>query len=128
MLLCYLTTGQSVTCHSTETALVCVCDDIKFAFDKRMGTALIMIDLSAAFDTINHDILLSRLRDRYGIMGDALKWVKSYLTNRFQKISINEYTSCSSLLSSGVPQGSVLGPYYFHYMCSQPVISYANMD
>ena len=51
-----------------------MCDDIKLAFDKRMGTALIMIDLSAAFDTINHDILLRRLRDRYGIMGDALKW------------------------------------------------------
>ena len=101
------------SCHSTETALVCVCDDIKLAFDKRMGTALIMIHLSAAFDTINHDILLRRLRDRYGIMGDALKWVKSYLTNRFQKISINEYTSCSSLLSSGVPQGSVLGPLLF---------------
>ena len=101
------------SCHSTETALVCVCDDIQLAFDKRMGTALIMIDLSAAFDTINHDILLRRLRDRYGIMGDALKWVKSYLTNRFQKISINEYTSCSSLLSSGVPQGSVLGPLLF---------------
>ena len=46
-------------------------------------------------------------------MGDTLKWVKSYLTNRFQKISINEYTSCGSLLSSGVPQGSALGPLLF---------------
>ena len=46
----------------------------------------------------------------YGIISDALKWVKSYLTNRLQRISIKEYTSCSSLLSSGVPQGSVLGP------------------
>ena len=78
-----------------------------------MDTALIMIDFSAVFDTINYDILLRRLRDWYGIMGDALKWVKSYLTNRFQKISINVYTSCSSLLSSGVPPGSVLGPLLF---------------
>ena len=46
------------SCHSTETALAYVCDDIKLAFDKIMETALIMIDLSAAFDTINHDILL----------------------------------------------------------------------
>ena len=59
------------SCHSTETALVCVCDDIKLTFDKRMGTAL--IDLSSAFNTINHDILLRRLRDWYGIIGDALK-------------------------------------------------------
>ena len=59
-----------------------MCDDIKMAFDKRMGTAL--IDLSAAFDTIHHDILLRRLRDRYGINGDALKWLKSYLTTRLQ--------------------------------------------
>ena len=53
-----------------------------------MGTALIMIDLSAAFHTINHDILLRRLRDRYGIMGDALKWVKSYLGGYSSEIFI----------------------------------------
>ena len=65
------------SCQSTETALVCECVDIQLAFDKTMGTVLIMIDLSAAFGTINHDILLRRLHDRYGIMGDVLKWVKS---------------------------------------------------
>ena len=80
---------------------MCMCDDIKLSFEKRMGTALIMIDLTAAFDTINHDILLRRLRDRYGIIGDALEWVRCYLTNRFQRILINEYSSCGSLFSSG---------------------------
>ena len=109
------------SCHSTETALICVCDDMKLVFDKRIGTALIMIDLSAAFDTINHDILLRRLCDRYGTIGDALKWVKFYSTNRSQRISINEYSSCGSLLSSsGVPQGSVLGPLIFS-LYVQPV-------
>ena len=61
------------SCHSTETVLVCVCSDIKLAFDKGIDTALIMIDLSAALDTINHDIVLRRLCDRYGMIGDVLK-------------------------------------------------------
>ena len=59
--------------HSTETALIAVCDDIKRGFDNRKGTALIMIDLSAAFDTISHSILLQNLRNRYGITHNALK-------------------------------------------------------
>ena len=105
-----------------------MCDDIKLSFDKRMGTALIMIDLSAAFDALIMTFLPGKLRDRYGIIGDALKLMKSYLTNRFQRISTNDYRSCGSRLSCGVPQDSVLVPYYRHYMCSQPVISYANMD
>ena len=65
--------------HSTETALLCVCEDIKKALDRKNGTALVMIDLSAAFDTIDHHILLHRLlhrlRHRYGVSGAALKWI-----------------------------------------------------
>ena len=68
--------------HSTETALLCVCENIKKALDRKNGTALVMIDLSAAFDTIDHHILLHRLRHMYGVSGAALKWIESYLTDR----------------------------------------------
>ena len=68
--------------HSTEIALIAVCDDIKRGFDNRKGTALIMIDLSAAFDTISHSILLQRLGNRYGITHNALKRFQSYLAEK----------------------------------------------
>ena len=99
--------------HSTETALIAVCDDIKRGFDNRKGTALIMIDLSAAFDTISHSILLQRLRNRYGITHNALKWFQSYLAERYQCLSISDHHSYRFKLTTGVPQGSVLGPLLF---------------
>ena len=68
--------------HSTETALLCVCEDEQKELDRKNGTTLIMIDLSAAFDTIDHHILLHRLRHRYGVPSAALKWIESYLTDR----------------------------------------------
>ena len=99
--------------HSTETALIAVCDDIKRGFDNRKGTALVMIDLSAAFDTINHSILLQRLRNRYGITHSALIWCQSHLAERCQRVSIADQYSQKLKLSTGVPQGSVLGPLLF---------------
>ena len=99
--------------HSTETALLCVCEDIKKALDKKNGTALVMIDLSAAFDTIDHHILLHRLRHRYGVSGAALKWIESYLTDRGQRVCLNDEYSPRFVLSTGVPQGGVLGPLLF---------------
>ena len=89
--------------HSTETALIAVCDDIKRGFDNRKGTALIMIDLSAAFDTISHSILLQRLRNRYGIMHNALKWFQSHLAERYQCASISGHQSYRFKLTTGVP-------------------------
>ena len=65
--------------HSTETALLCVTNDIKLAMDSKKGTILVMIDLSSAFDTIDHSILLSRLELRYGITSVVLEWFRSYL-------------------------------------------------
>ena len=73
--------------HSTETALIAVCDDIQRGFDNRKGTALIMIDLSAAFDTISHSILLQRLRNRYGITHNTLKWFQSYVAEKYQCVN-----------------------------------------
>ena len=98
--------------HSAETALIAVCDDIK-SFDNRKETALIMIDLSAAFDTISHSILLQRLRNRYGMTHNALKWFQSYLAERYQCVSISDHHSYSLTLTIGVPQSSVLDPLLF---------------
>ena len=73
-------------------------------------TALLLLDLSAAFDTIDHDLLLSRLTKWFGIDGLVLQWVRSYLTGRSQLVKVNGVLSTPQLLLCGVPQGSVLGP------------------
>ena len=88
-------------------------NDILRAVDEGEITVLLMIDLSAAFDLVHHDILLSRLEKRFGITGDALKWIKSYLSNRKQTCVINNEESSPVTLDRGVPQGSVLGPLLF---------------
>ena len=72
--------------HSAETALIKVQNDILSALDAGSSAILLMLDLSAAFDTIDHDILLSRLCNVYGITGDALDWFRSYLTGRIQRL------------------------------------------
>ena len=72
-----------------------------------------MLDLSAAFDTIDHDVLISRLENEIGIKGKVLNWFKSYITGRKQSIAINGVTSTPWELLFGVPQGSVLGPILF---------------
>ena len=68
--------------HSCETALVRVHNDILVAIDKRHCVMLLLLDLSVAFDTVDHDILLTRLHSKYSISGIALDWFCSYLTNR----------------------------------------------
>ena len=99
--------------HSTETALVKVQNDLLMSMDGNNVSVLVLLDLSAAFDTVDIDILLDRLRDCFGITGNVLSWFKSYLTGRYQRVSINGQLSSSSLLHFGVPQGSVLGPILF---------------
>ena len=79
-----------------------------------------MLDLSAAFDTIDHDILLSRLCNVYGITGDAPDWFRSYLSGRIQRVVIEDSVSVDQELAFGVPQGSVLGP-RIYYMYTKPV-------
>ena len=74
---------------------------------------LLLLDLSAAFDTLDHGILLERLESRFGIKGTALKWIESYLTDRHQSVLINGVRSDRKSLKYGVPQGSVLGPLLF---------------
>ena len=99
--------------HSTESALLKVTDDILLALDKGDVTVLTLLDLSAAFDTVDHKILFSTLQSHFGIFGTALSWFRSYLTNRSQSVFINDLKSDSQILHFGVPQGSVLGPILF---------------
>ena len=86
---------------------------MKVAMDNRQGTALVLINFSAAFDTINHKIMIQRLRLRYGIVGKALGWLQSYLQNRTQRVVIRDASSNTACLALGIPQGSVLGPLLF---------------
>ena len=98
--------------HSTEHALIEIVDQIRFSIDKNQLTCGIFIDLSKAFDTVDHDILLGKL-EHYGIRGNALNLFKSYLSTRKQYTVIENYKSETLNVDYGVPQGSVLGPLFF---------------
>jgi len=99
--------------HSTETALLKVKDDITRAQDENHAAFLIMLDLSAAFDTIDHGILFQRFEHDFGIKGTALKWFKSYITGRKFRVCIGGEMSDDFILNYGVPQGSIIGPRAF---------------
>ncbi len=104
--------------HSTETALLSVTEALRLARAASKSSVLILLDLSAAFDPVNHQILMSILR-KMGISGTALLWFESYLSDRSFRVSWRGEVSKSQLLATGVPQGSVLGPLLFSiYMSS----------
>ena len=98
--------------HSTEHALIEVIDQIRLNLDSNQMTCGIFIDLSKAFDTVNHQILMDKL-EHYGIRGKAHELFKSYLSNRKQFVTIEKCKSQTRSISCGVPQGSVLGPLFF---------------
>ena len=99
--------------HSTETALLSIKNDIHLSLSPVEATALVLLDLSATFDTTDHSTLLSCLLDWFSVGGSALKWFSSYLMECFQSVRIGFTLSDLQKLLFGVPQGSVLGPLLF---------------
>ena len=100
-------------CYSTETALLRVKNDILLNMNKQHVTLLVLLDLSAAFDTVDHSIMLHRLEHYIGIQGTALEWFRSYLSRRSQRVMVQDSISHKFDLDCGVPQRSCLGPLLF---------------
>ena len=99
-----------ISSHSTKTTLLKIQNEITLSVVSGKAVALTLLDLSAAFDTIDHSLLYDCLHDWFGLDGTVLLWIKSYLSNRKQKIKIGDSFSEAVILPFRVPQGSVLGP------------------
>jgi len=99
--------------HSTETAVLSVLPDILLALDSGNIAVLTLLDLSAAFDSVDHSTLLQRLQTACGLGGPVLAWFTSYLSNRTQYVRLPTTRSAESAVLYGVPQGLVLGPILF---------------
>ena len=102
--------------HSTETALLKISNDIFEAVNSGNTTVLVALDLSAAFDTIDHSVLINRREYTLGLGGLALEWVKSYLGGQTSFVKIGGERSATTGVVTGVPQGPSLDQYFFHFM------------
>lgn len=96
--------------HSTETVLVHLCNEISVTRSVGMSSCLLLLDLSAAFETVNHEILLERLASSFYFSGTVLNWLRDYLLSRSQFVKCSNQLSSVYPITGGVPQGSVLGP------------------
>ena len=117
--------NQSAYCknHSTETCLLKLKTDILDAMSKKEVMCLVLLDLSAAFDSLEHSLILNRLKYQFGIVGKCLDWFEDYLSNRTQCVTVCNSTgniaeSDKCILKKGIPQGSVLGLLIFNLFLS----------
>ena len=109
--------------HSTEMMMLGVTDEVLRGFDNNLATVIIFLDLSAAFDTIDVEKLLEIMETEIGVGGVVLKWFRSFLENRTQRVKIDDVYSESLNVPCGAPQGSVLGPKIFNInVRSQPMV------
>ena len=99
------------TGYSTETALLKITNDIMLNMDKQQVTLMVLLDMSAAFDTIPHHLFLARLKRTFGISSTALQWFESYFEERYQRVTIQGEMSDETLLEIGLPQGAGAGPF-----------------
>ena len=109
--------------HGTQSSLVVMLEKWKRALDKGEYISALFMDLSKAFDTINHDLLIEKLKV-YGLSKEAHKLMKSYLKNRKQKVQINNKFSSERDIVAGVPQGSTDGPLFFNLFINDLVFFY----
>ena len=115
MIITWETTNSQRTKPATQLRLLsCVYkNDVHTSLSRGMPTTLVLLDLSAAFDTIDHRVLLNCLSSWFGLGGVVLDWFSSYMAGRVQSVKVGDVLSQPADLSSGVPQGSVLGPILF---------------
>ena len=110
--------------YSTSLAISNICNNILLNKDKGFYTCSIFLDLSKAFDTVDHALLINKLKNCYGIRGTPLCLLNNYLSNRLQYTCISNTISSLEFISCGVPQRSVLGPLLFSlYVNNMPLAS-----
>ena len=104
--------------HSCETSLIKLVNDLLWAMERQEVTAMTVLDLLAAFDRVDHDLLLEVLNNRFGVKGRALKWYEQYLKPRKFNVSINNIYSKEQTINYSVPQGSIQGAFLFNAYAS----------
>ena len=103
--------------RSCERVLLKLTNDLLWSMERKNVTVMIVLDLSATFDSVNHEVLLRNLQDNFGISEIALEWFRNYPSNRDMKVKVGKTHSERKELAFSVPQGSCSGPNLFNLYC-----------